>query len=258
MPTIPYFLTIRANRSNKSPFASYGFLFLLLVLITTSLFSCDNSSSKLKLENDSLRNQLKASNQVIAMLKTVNVLLDSIDMARNSIHSVSGGDKTDYSDRMIDLKDYIKRTEEKIKELESSVVDTDVNKESYMMMIDALKEELKFRQEEAGTLEKPSSRTEEDLDNEHLTEIEEKLESKKNELKSLELRIKELVRTLNISEADSYFAQAAAIEEAAKRTKLAPHKRKQTFQEALDLYEKALKAGKKEAKAKIEELKEKI
>jgi hypothetical protein len=127
-----------------------------------------------------------------------------------------------------------------------------------MMMIDALKEELKFRQEEAGTLEKPSSLTEMDLDNAHLTEIEQKLEVKKSELKSLELRIKELVRTLNPSEADSYYAQAAAIEEAAKRTKLAPHKRKQTFQEALDLYEKALKAGKKEAKAKIEELKDKI
>jgi hypothetical protein len=252
MPAILFFLTKKLHKNNSLFFAG------LLVLILST--ACSSESSRLKVENDSLRNQLASSNQVISTLRSVNILLDSIDIARHSIHSMTlDGNKAKYPERMEELKEYIKRTEEKIKELESSFVDNDVNKESYMMMIDALKDELKFRQEEAGIMEKTTSiASNEDLQNVQLSEIEKKLEAKKSELKALELRIKELVRTMNISEADSYFAQAAAVEEAAKRTKLAPHKRKQTFQEALDLYDKALKLGKKEAKAKVEELKLKV
>ncbi len=231
-----------------------GFLFLIFSS------ACTSNSSKLKAENDSLRQELNSSNQVISTLRAVNILLDSIDIARHSIHSMTlNGNSANYTERMEELKDYIRRTEEKIKELESSFVDNDVNKESYLMMIDALKDELKFRQEEAGIMDKNTSTLSEmDLQNDHLTEIEKKLEAKKSELKALELRIKELVRTMNISEADSYFAQAVAVEEAAKRTKLAPNKRRQTFQEALALYEKSAKLGKKEAKRKVDELTIKI
>ena len=85
-----------------------------------------------------------------------------------------------------------------------------------------------------------------------------RLEAKRNELKLLQIQISELVRTAKITQADSYFAQAGAIEEAARRTKLAPNKKRDTYQEALELYQKALKFGKKEAKAKVEELKSKV
>ena len=77
-------------------------------------------------------------------------------------------------------------------------------------------------------------------------------------MKLLQIQITELVRTAKITQADSYFAQAGAIEEAAKRTKLAPNKKRDTYEEALHLYEKAVKFGKKEAKAKVEELKAKV
>ncbi len=252
MSPLLFFLTNRSHKNNSLFFV--GFFMLILSA------SCSSESSKLKAENDSLRNQLMSSNQVISTLRSVNILLDSIDIARHSMHSMTlDGNKANYPQRLEELKEYIKRTEDKIKELETSFVDNDVNKESYMMMIDALKDELKFRQEEAGIMEKTTSiASNEDLQNVQLTEIEKKLEAKKGELKALELRIKELVRTMNISEADSYFAQAAAVEEAAKRTKLAPNKRRQTFQEALDLYEKSSKLGKKEAKAKVDELKLKV
>ncbi|MCE2996970.1 MAG: hypothetical protein LW863_15325, partial [Flammeovirgaceae bacterium] len=61
-----------------------------------------------------------------------------------------------------------------------------------------------------------------------------------------------------VNEADSYFTRAAAIEEAANRTKLAPKKKKNTYKEAIELYKKALSLGKQEAQAKITELEKKI
>jgi hypothetical protein len=187
-------------------------------------------------------------------------MLDSIDNTRHSVHASDPNDTmVNYSIRMSDLKDYVKTTEDKIRELEASLVESDVNKESYMMLIDALKDELKLRNEELGILQDNEElKTAMDVKNNQLTEVEEKLDSKKEELRLVEFRIKELVRAMNISEADSYYAQAGALEEAAKRTKLAPNKKKDTYQEALELYQKALKAGKKEAKAKVAELKEKV
>ena len=61
-----------------------------------------------------------------------------------------------------------------------------------------------------------------------------------------------------MTEADAFFARAEAMEEAAKRTKLAPKKRKETYAEALELYKKALAYGRADAEAKITELEGKI
>ena len=55
-------------------------------------------------------------------------------------------------------------------------------------------------------------------------------------------------------QAESYFKQAQALEEAADRTQFAPRKKKRTQQEALELYRKALELGKDEAQAKVQEL----
>jgi hypothetical protein len=48
------------------------------------------------------------------------------------------------------------------------------------------------------------------------------------------------------------------VEEAAKRTKLAPQKKRDTYKEALELYKKSLSLGKQEAKEKIAELEKKL
>ncbi len=233
---------------------------LVIVLSFFSIFlSC--SDSKLKAENDSLRHVLSTSSKLIDNMKTVNVLLDSIDVTRHSVRLLSTGDTVanDYSGRMTELKDYVKKTEEVIRELEASAAESSVNAETYMTIIDALKDELKIRNEEIGVLEDNSAlSTQVNVKSNQLDEVEMRLEAKRNELKLLQIQITELVRTAKISQADSYFAQAGAIEEAARRTKLAPNKKRDTYEEALHVYEKALKLGKKEAKAKIEELKKKI
>ena len=81
---------------------------------------------------------------------------------------------------------------------------------------------------------------------------------KQQELALIEAKIQELMIASKVSEADSYFARAQAVEEAANRTKLAPKKKKETLQEAIELYKKSLSLGKQEAEAKIAELEKKI
>ena len=228
-----------------------------------ALSSCDNSKyEKLLAENDSLRQQINSGGRMVTALVTVNTLLDSIDATRH-VMRVSQADglmePASYEKRMVELKNYISATEDKIGELEATLIETNVNSDSYMVIISALKDELRIRNEELGLIEENS-----ELNNEimlkgvQLEDVESRLEVKKTELKLLELQIKELVKRMNISEAEGLYAQAGAMEEAARRTKLAPFKRRQTYREALELYEQSLAKGKKEAKAKIEELRVKI
>jgi hypothetical protein len=236
------------------------FQFAIVLSFFLSLFSCSDSA-KLKTENDSLRHVLSSSSKLIESMKTVNVLLDSIDVTRHSVRLLSSEakDSDDYSGRMTELKDYVKKTEDVIRELEASAAESSVNAETYMTIIDALKDELKIRNEEIGILEDNDAlSTQVNLKSNQLDEVEMKLEAKRNELKLLQIQISELVRTAKISQADAYFAQAGAVEEAARRTKLAPNKKRDTYEEALHIYEKALKLGKKEAKAKVDELKQKL
>lgn len=235
-------------------------LFLML-LIFAGLSSCSSETAQLKRENDSLRNQILNSKKLVEALKTVNVLLDSIEVTRHTVRLASAEDHggNDYTQRMTELKDYVKTTEGKIRELEASLAENTLNAESYMVIIDALKDELRIRNEEIGLMEENADlNTEVNIKTAQLSEIELRLESKKNELKLFQIRINELVRTMKITEADSYFAQAGALEEAARRTKLAPNKKRETYEEALTLYEKAVSLGKKEAKVKVAELKTKI
>jgi hypothetical protein len=88
--------------------------------------------------------------------------------------------------------------------------------------------------------------------------MDQEIQQKTEELKLIEERVTELMVQAQVNEADSYFTRAKAIELAADRTKLAPRKKKSTYKEALNLYMKALEAGKEEARPKIIELQEKV
>jgi hypothetical protein len=200
---------------------------------------------------------------MVETMKNVNDLLDSIDVTRHSVRMLSAGDPkkggSDYSQRMAELKDYVKQTEDKIRELEATAAENIVNADSYMVIIDALKDELKLRNEEIGIMQDNDSlNVAVNIKSNQLDDLELRLEAKKGELKLLQIQVAEMVRTMKISQADSYFAQAGALEEAARRTILAPNKKRSTFEEALELYQKALKLGNKKAKAKVDELKSKL
>ena len=85
-----------------------------------------------------------------------------------------------------------------------------------------------------------------------------KISEKQQELLLLEARIEAMVNSFKVTEADAYYARARAVEEAAKRTKLAPQKKNDTYREALELYKRALSLGKQEAKEDIADLEKKI
>ena len=84
------------------------------------------------------------------------------------------------------------------------------------------------------------------------------IETKNQELALIEARVQEMMIQSKMSEADAYFARGQAVEEAARRTQLAPRKKKQTYKEAIELYKKALSLGKTEAQEKITALEKKI
>ena len=233
--------------------------FLVLSIIFTA---CQNSDcGKMSTQIDSLKREINSGGQMVNAVVSVNSLLDSIDATRHvlRVHHVTGEEKHQYDERMLELKEYVKETENKIGELEANMVETSVNSDSYLAIIAALKDELRMRNEELGLIDDNSElNNEELLRSVQLEDLEARLEVKKMELLLLELRITEMVRSMNLSEAESLYLQAAALEEAAKRTKLAPFKRRQAFRQAIELYEKSLAKGNGDAKAKIEELQAKV
>jgi hypothetical protein len=210
-------------------------------------------------EIDSLKRELHSGGKVVNAVVTVSSLLDSIDATRHTMRVHKANGMEGYDQRMLELKDYVRLTEEKISELEANMVETNVNSESYLVIITALKDELRLRNEEMGLIDDDSNlNNEELLRGVQLEDVEARLEVKRIELMMLNMQVAEMVRQMAISEAEGFFIEASALEEAARRTKLAPYKRKQTYRQAIGLYEKALAKGKKEAQAKIDELQTKV
>jgi len=87
----------------------------IAALFFTTLSSCNQEAKRLKIENDSLKRQLNASSKMVDAMKTVNDLLDSIDVTRHAVRVLSaenpkGKAGADYSQRMVELKDYVKQT----------------------------------------------------------------------------------------------------------------------------------------------------
>jgi hypothetical protein len=212
-------------------------------------------------EIDSLKLELHSGGRVVENVVSINSLLDSIDATRHTLrmHKTGGTEMHAYDERMLELKEYVKQTEDKIEELEGSMAETDVNASSYLAIIEALKDELAIRNEELGLIEENA-----ELNNEgvlrlvQLEDVESKLEVKRMELKLIDIQMAEMVRKLVLPEAEKFYLQASALEEAARRTKLAPFRRKQIYHQAMALYKKSLDKGGKQAQAKIDDLQAKL
>ena len=107
--------------------------FAVLAGFSLLLFSCNSGEiKKLQAQNDSLRNLMRTGNSVVNTIVSVNTLLDSIDATRHVMKMNHADGEGDYSRRMLELKDYIKQTENKIGELEAEMVETNVNSETYL------------------------------------------------------------------------------------------------------------------------------
>ncbi len=221
------------------------------------------------MENEELRAELNRAQMAVSTLEEVGTLMDSIDNARNALklELEAGTDYDDYVKRMNDINNYVTSTEAKLEQLEKDMDASASKNQAYIKTISRLKKDLAAKTTEItqlqGTVEKYKKENTDlldivDLRETQIDDLEEEINMKLEELDLLENRVQEMMKKAQISEADSYFALGEALEEAARRTKLAPKKKKETYREAIEYYKQALAFGREDAQEKIDALEEKI
>jgi chromosome segregation ATPase len=238
-----------------------------LFLLSGALFSCDfnNEREKFKAKSDSLESVLLVTMRAVDALEDVGIMMDSIDKNRNAIRldMREGLQYDEYVSRMKNLNDYVKKSEAKIAQLEKDLSATKHSNSAYVYSISKYKTEIAKKNKDIlelqSLVEEFKSANSEllslvELKESKLADAEIEILQKRQELALLESRIQELMIQSKMTEADAYYARAAAVEEAAKRTKLAPKKKKDTLREALELYKKSKEKGREDAQAKIDEL----
>ena len=244
---------------------------LLLLPVAGLLFTGCDTQEKERLQSrvDSLEVELESSRKVAQTLQEVGILLDSIDASRQvlKVNIVEGTTVDDYTARMKDLNNYVVQTEQKIDALEEDLKKQTSGAAALRATISRLRKDLKGKTEEIAVLQEQVEKFRGENENliqtvglqeAMLEDKESELFTKQQELALIEARIQELMIQSKMTEADAYYARAAAVEEAANRTRLAPRKKRETLAEAVELYKKALSLGKEEAQAKIDELADKI
>ncbi|MEP2667606.1 MAG: hypothetical protein ABJH04_01355 [Cyclobacteriaceae bacterium] len=244
---------------------------LVFVLLVGILFmSCGGGESeKMQMAIDSLTRELEENREVANTLQEVGVMMDSIDANRQAlkIGMLEGTSYTDYKARMNDINDYVKDSQKKILDLENALKKSRGTSNAFSSTIKKLKADLESKNQEIlelqGQVDKYRNENQNliqtvTLQEAELGDKEAKILQKEQELALIEARIQELMIQSKMSEGDAYYARGEAIEEAANRTKLAPRKKKETYQEALDMYKKALSLGVAKAQTKITEMEEKV
>lgn len=238
-------------------------IYILALGVASVFFSCgDKEIARLKSSNDSLTYVLVESRKTEVALNEVGVLLDSIDASRHVLRAdiVEGISYADYISRLKEINTHIKTSQAKLTALETELGKA---KSGNSAAIRRLKTDLEARSKEIVELQ--------------LTVVE--LRDKNNALIASELKkdslisakdeviklrtadvasLEGLMEDINTANKDKvgnlYYAQAAALEEAAKRTKFAPRKKKETKREALELYRLAYSLGNEGALIRIQAL----
>lgn len=237
--------------------------FILGLSVVGILWGCNNKEREVALQSeiDSLRTELQESQQTAEALQDVGVMIDSIDASRQLLRTdmVEGASYQDYRNRLASIREYVQESQQKIAELER----TAQQNRGYAGTIRRMKADLEKTNQQLASLEeevqnfrtenRSLSRTVSARDS-IISINDETLREREENLASLESEIQEMTTDSKNFMAESYYNQAAALEEAAKRTQFAPRKKKRAQQEALELYKKSLEMGKDEAQAKVEEL----
>jgi hypothetical protein len=240
---------------------------VLALSVTAVLVGCRDEEKERSMQTkiDSLQVELRNSEETAQTMQEVGVLIDSIDASRQLLRTdmVEGTSYKDYKKRLQDIGSYVKETQGKIAELEKSAK----NSRIFAGTIKKLKADLKARTEQIAALETEVQR----MRNENqalsrnvsqrdslITVNNETIKVREENLAALETKVQEMNTAAVNNQAEAYFAQAKALEEAADRTKFAPKKKKETQREALELYKMALSLGKTEAENKVQELEKEL
>lgn len=240
-------------------FVSYSFpmplknTFSFIILFV--LAACNSSEVKrLRVENDSLRNELNSQQAAMKTLVDISVWLDSIDANRNALVAEKVTSPEAMSERLHGINEFVKRSEEKIQAIEKALKSSNLESSAYLMMVDALKGEVQYQVDQVAQLNeqvrisndenaglKENIRLKDD-------EISRQASAKEQELRLLRQRIQAMEDNVKVANADAFYERAKAAEAVARKTKLAPRKKREAFEEAVQLYRKALSLGKSQAK----------
>ena len=227
---------------------------LLIIFLATA--GCDSGEvTRLKDENDSLQNELLSQQVAVESLRDITIWLDSIDINRNLllINFATETSHPAFSARMSDINEFVKRSGEKIRIIEDAIKSSTLESSAYLMLVSAFKSEMQLRVDELRKLNEQVRKYKDEnaglnetikVRQNEVSEISRQASAQEQELLLLEARIQAMVKNIRVSEAHAYYTRARAVEETAKRTRFAPHKRRETYKEALALYKKALSLGK--------------
>lgn len=244
---------------------------LLIMSLVALLFSCDLKKKELAYKRtvDSLRTELQANHKLTEAMVEIGTLLDTIDASRKmlKVRMMEGTNYETFAGRMHDLNQYVRSAETKIEALEKAQQKYHNNDAAYASAISKLKADLEVRNNELTALKEQVNVYKNQNDNLVSTvslqkaEIDDKLNQiklKQADITQLQDQVSHLMVKSAVDQGEAYFAQAAAVEEAANRTHFAPRKKKDSRKEAIELYKLALNLGKEEAQAKITALEKKI
>jgi chromosome segregation ATPase len=243
---------------------------LLMMSVVGLLCSCDLKRKDLAQHTaDSLRTELQANRKLTEAMVEIGTLLDSIDASRKvlRVRMMEGTNYETFSGRMHDINDYVRTAEAKIESLEKTIGKHNNNNAAFASAIKKLKGDLDIRNHELAALQEQVNVYKNQNENLISTvglqkaEIDDKLSQiklKQDDITRLQEQVSQLMVKSTIDQGDAYFAQASAVEEAANRTHFAPHKKKNSRKEAIELYKLALNFGKEEAKSRIAELEKKM
>lgn len=239
---------------------------IVVLGFTILLFSCDRKEkTRLQAKVDSLSTELQASQQVEEQMREVNSLIDSIDASRKILRAnvVEGTSYDSYSNRLKDINQYIKDTQNKIAELEK----TAKNANGLSATIRRLKADLGLRSQEVAALQMEVSK----MRNENksmaaaiaqkdstLLVKEDVIKVREADIVAFEASMRDTNEKNKVAMADMYFNQAKAMEVVADRTNFAPRKKKQAMRDAIELYKISLSLGKTEAQERINVLEKEL
>jgi chromosome segregation ATPase len=245
---------------------------IFILSVAGLLASCDYKTKKeqaLEAEADSLRNELAVNQQMTGILLQVGAIIDSIDASRDLVRTdlLEGNGASNYVARLADIQQYIDDSQRRMEELERSLKKSKASAGQFQATIKQLKKDLEARSAEVRELTAAVARYQDEnatltsqvaLQGAELSDKMELLTARQNEVAKLQADVNQLIEQSRFDLAEAYYRQAQALEEAARRTKLAPRKKKSTQKEALELYRLALLTGKSEAKEKVEKLEKEI